>query len=333
MFGPGCLTFFLCAFVAVEAGSQSLGSEASTTPRCDGPSPPEALDLASVPCGGKALRSWKWPVPLPSGVSLSGIWASALRQMGLIVHGEDAAAGEFPFIATLNYNYGSQLYFICGCNIISDLYVVTAAHCSAGPASSYTVKIRKYDIRRSTTTKEDSQDQTIAVDAVFVHPSYNSSLLRSGHDIALMRLKEKIQWNAYAQPICVAKTDDEAVFGNPETRNIIYGWGRLYTGGPVASNLQKLDVKIMDQKTCYDKGNTLATDGRLVCILGIPDDVGGACNGDSGGPLATAYRSTAYLTGLTSYTMGTCAIQGVPDVYTRLSYFADWIYQYVKGSS
>ena len=46
--------------------------------------------------------------------------------------------------------------------------------------------------------------------------------------------------------------------------------------------------------------------------------------GDSGGPLQCLMNGQYYVAGITSFGSG-CAKEGFPDIYTRVSYFADWI--------
>lgn len=53
-----------------------------------------------------------------------------------IVGGEDAEAGEFPFIVAVENN-GSRW---CGGSLINADTVVTAAHCTQGSASSYSIR-------------------------------------------------------------------------------------------------------------------------------------------------------------------------------------------------
>lgn len=45
------------------------------------------------------------------------------------VGGVDASAKEFPYMAALGYGEDSNLQWNCGGSLISENYVVTAAHC------------------------------------------------------------------------------------------------------------------------------------------------------------------------------------------------------------
>ena len=81
------------------------------------------------------------------------------------------------------------------------------------------------------------------------------------------------------------------------------------------------------ESTCKDNGFTLTED--QVCAGGEPGK--GSCGGDSGGGLFTRKEGAEaeeeepwYLLGIVSYGKPTCGV-GVPEVYTRVSKYVDWI--------
>lgn len=69
---------------------------------------------------------------------------------------------------------------------------------------------------------------------------------------------------------------------------------------------------------------------RNVCAGGTPTRGLGTCKGDSGGPLQCLNTDGKwYQIGVTSWGLP-CAYANVPDVFTRVAYFRDWIVSNVK---
>ena len=52
--------------------------------------------------------------------------------------------------------------------------------------------------------------------------------------------------------------------------------------------------------------------------------------GDSGGPAIDYHNNTAYLAGIVSFGPKSCGQAAIPSVYTRISYYIDWIEKVVN---
>ncbi|CAG0907564.1 unnamed protein product, partial [Darwinula stevensoni] len=145
----------------------------------------------------------------------------------------------------------------------------------------------------------------------------------NGYDISLFKLNGPITFSNYIQPICIPSSDTESTLtSNTDT---VYGWGYQSDAATApATILQKLNVNLTPESTCRSSGYINGTSGSMICAVGAGSS--GFCSGDSGGPLATKYSNgLTYSSGIVSYTVGSCGNPNIPDVYTRVSYYVDWI--------
>lgn len=65
-----------------------------------------------------------------------------------IVGGEEASAGEWPWMAALFHNQGGtnqKPYFKCGATLLSEKWIATAAHCTLALPQLFSVRIRNLD--------------------------------------------------------------------------------------------------------------------------------------------------------------------------------------------
>lgn len=87
---------------------------------------------------------------------------------------------------------------------------------------------------------------------------------------------------------------------------------------------QKIDLPIVDQRTCENKYSALGIfiDDNQLCAGGIYAQ--DTCDGDSGNPLMKIKSGSFVVEGLVSFGRG-CGLQDWPAVYTRVSSYDRWI--------
>jgi secreted trypsin-like serine protease len=224
------------------------------------------------------------------------------RNPGRIVGGVEAAMNEFPFIVDMR-----RPSHYCAGSIISEEWVVTAAHCSLGAPSAYTLTAGDHNIANS-----DGTEQTRQVVQIIVHPQYGSPL-QYQNDIALMKVEPPFVFNANVSAVILPDLDFD-----PTAVATVTGWGALSQGGPSPDVLMKVDVPYVDDATCNVAYSGSIADS-MICYGEAGKD---SCQGDSGGPIVCGADKS--LCGIVSWGQG-CALPGYPGVYTETSHYRNWI--------
>ncbi|XP_065761129.1 serine protease 48 [Muntiacus reevesi] len=237
---------------------------------------------------------------------------------GRVVGGKDAAAMRWPWQVSLKFSN----FHVCGGSLISDRWIVTAAHClqMTWIPFLYTVWLGSIDINNL------GEGVIHHVSRMVIHPIYNNA---SG-DIALLRLFTRVTYRSSILPICLSHVRKKQLIVPGSCW--VTGWGKLREGD--ANNpttLQEAEVPIIEHQKCENIYNPLAPflpqaqpviEESMVCA-GDLNKGKDTCQGDSGGPLACQIDGIWILIGLSSWGMG-CGTS-FPGVYTNVTYYQKWI--------
>uniref|UniRef100_A0A8D1VJ47 Coagulation factor VII n=1 Tax=Sus scrofa TaxID=9823 RepID=A0A8D1VJ47_PIG len=237
---------------------------------------------------------------------------------GRIVGGKVCPKGECPWQAMLKLK-GALL---CGGTLLNTSWVVSAAHCFDRIRSwkDLTVVLGEHDL-----SKDEGDEQERPVAQVFVPDKYVPG--KTDHDLALVRLARPVALTDHVVPLCLP----ERSFSERTLAFIrfsaVSGWGRLLDRGAKARVLMAIQVPRLMTQDCLEQarrrpGSPSITD-NMFCA-GYLDGSKDACKGDSGGPHATRFRGTWFLTGVVSWGEG-CAATGRFGVYTRVSRYTAWL--------
>ncbi|XP_042677594.1 chymotrypsin-like protease CTRL-1 [Centrocercus urophasianus] len=235
----------------------------------------------------------------------------SVRYSERIINGQNAVSGSWPWQVSLQTRSGSHF---CGGSLINKNWVVTAAHCEFNP-SSHVVVLGEYNL--------NSQSESVQVKTVskaVTHPNWNAYTLNN--DIMLLKLSSAAQLGSRVSSVCLAAAN----LALSDTQQCVTtGWGRISTtSNALASRLQQVSLPLVSQSQCRRYWGTSITSAML-CAGGAGAS---SCQGDSGGPLVYQSGNVWTLIGIVSWGNSNCNVR-TPAVYTRVSYFRNWIDQIV----
>merc|ERR1712183_853321 len=275
--------------------------------------------------GGSGSGATALPPTGGNGTGSSDCTCGIAQRATKIVGGQETEVNEWPWQIGMVWSGSSSVF--CGGTVISDEWILTAAHCTDGTnPADIQVLLGEHDYW------DDNDGQVrMAITEIINHPDYNSAT--TDQDFALLRMADRINWaaNPNIRPACLP----EYTAGDyDQWMSTVTGWGTTSSGGSTSNLLLEVDVQVISNDECNNAYSGSITNNMMCAADASGNGGSDACQGDSGGPLVscgadgncgTTPGQNYELIGVVSFGIG-CAEKDFPGVYARTTAALDWIY-------
>ena len=249
---------------------------------------------------------------------------------GQILNGEIASISDYPWQVALWGLQNNGYYETCGASVISDQWVITAAHCVYGNDPNTT-----YILTESSSFYSQNGGQYV-VDEYYIHPNYSDANLEPelaymSHDIALVKIQGNFSFNSNIQPINLVNPQEIELGAIDEgVMATITGWGWIENDGTTPELLQQIELPIISSQTVLDLGfPDYSIDESMIFVQNQNNQ--GPCLGDSGGPMIVRDNLNLnwLLAGVFSKTYSPCGQSDFPSTYISINNVSDWIQEII----
>jgi secreted trypsin-like serine protease len=239
-----------------------------------------------------------------------------------IIGGSDAAQGVWKWQLSQE-RFGSIWSHSCGASLLSTTKALSASHCVDGTTPGVLRVIAGLYDRSNTAGSQISNCASYTM-----HERYQVDAPTYSNDVAIINLVTPIVLGGNVALLTLPPDNSNNFAGTTCT---ITGWGRTSNSNILPNILQEANIGIITTSQCQTRmtgvSGVTVWDGHI-CLYDTAQNIG-SCNGDSGGPLNCPNGAGGYwVAGVTSWgissALGNC-LQTYPSVYTRTSYYLDWI--------
>ena len=260
--------------------------------------------LAAIACAGALVPAASASTPRHA------------REAAAIVNGTDASIAALPSLAFIDGQFPDGSGESCSGTVVAPQLILTAAHCAENIETGTPYPVSDLMVTTGSANIARSGGQSTTVTRAIIDPSFDTA--DQDDDAALLVLSHPVK----APAITLATTP--AAAGTP---GIQAGWGETNgTALNAPSVLREDSTNVLDPAACAAAwgGDFDATTELCTLDQTDPTPTGGACRGDSGGPLLADENGETVEYGLAIFVAAGCSTTD-PDVYTRTDVLVGWV--------
>ncbi|KAI6175407.1 Transmembrane protease serine 9 [Aphelenchoides bicaudatus] len=235
------------------------------------------------------------------------------RREPRVVGGFSTIPRSFPWSAALKFHDGNSHH--CGSVIISEKFLLSAAHCfeKTKNESEFYIVTGDWD-----NTVDEGTEQKFNLTRIHFYPKYEDLFQ---HDIVILELEanKTITFNEANQPICLVPRGYRYKSGQV---CLASGWGSNGTTYP--QRLQAAAMPILETAVCRNASKVYSAVSQTAFCAGYLSGGVDSCQGDSGGAFSCEHDDIHYLAGIISWGDG-CAQINNPGIYTMITPYLSWI--------
>lgn len=217
-------------------------------------------------------------------VLIPAFFSLALSQKR-ILNGHEAEDKEFPYMVNMRQMNSLR----CGGVLISDQYVLTAAHCLKDVRPDWSTKLalggRHFNDIRDPSEIDPNVVYFHEPMKIWIHEDF--SMPSAVNDIAILELPRPVEFTDHIKPIQIStdkKIDEDR---GAEVVATIMGYGATQDDDVLSKPLQKAQVRLIPICSClqYQPHYVESITENHICVFGVNSTEGhvvGPCNGDSG---------------------------------------------------